>query len=136
MLNRFQSIGYIGADYVGTNYVDMGTIIDTPMPTYPMQINIAKSQSAARTLGGTMYVYDRALTSKEFTMIIPKTPQTILNQIMSFFDNDMNGNQKELVWTDHLAVSRRVKLRGSVSVTPSGPIYNTVTLTLLEQVSA
>lgn len=109
------------------------TNVQIPAPRYPYATNILKAQSSARTLGGSFYVYDRSLITKEYTLIIPKVAAAVLDQISSFFDTQTMGSQIPFTWTDHLGVARTVKLRGPINASPYTPTFYKVTLTLFEQ---
>ncbi len=133
MDNSFQGIGYCGSDYVGSTYCAVGTVVQTPPPRRPCRIKITKSQSSGRTLGGSLYVYDRSVITRTYTLIIPKITQSVLDQLFNLFDNETTGNQGLFLWTDHLSVTRTVKLSGPINVVPYSAQYFMVTVTLAEQ---
>lgn len=133
MDNSFQGIGYLGSDYAGGDYAAVGAIVQTPVPRRPCRMKTAKSQSSGRTLGGSLYVYDRSVITRTYTLIIPKVTQTVLDQMFNLFDNETTGNQGQFIWTDHLGVPRTVKLHGPINAAPYSPVYYLVTLTMIEQ---
>lgn len=132
-MNTFQSIGYMGSDYVGTGYVSTAAVVQLPAPRNQYKTKTAKSQSSARTLGGAFYVYDRSVITRTYTAAFPKVTAAVLAQLVAFLDNDAAGYQVPFIWVDHLNISRTVKLQGSINIVPTSNLFFTITVTLVEQ---
>jgi hypothetical protein len=135
-MSSFQSLdGYIDVNYAGHDYFYVGSAVAFPVPKSPMQTDLLRSQSSARTLGGSLYVYDRTVTTKTYLLIIPKVSSAVFTQILDFFDTVCSGIRKYMTWIDPLGNPRIVKFQGVIRVIPSGPDKNSVELALIEQYS-
>lgn len=76
------------------------TLTFTNDPESPYEREVLKHNSQVQMEDGTFYVYSRSVTNYRYTVSVVLTSESERDDLESFYDSTVNGNQKTFQYTD------------------------------------
>jgi len=92
------------------------TLTFTNNPESPYERKVIKHNSSVQMEDGSFYVYSRSVTNYRYVISVVLTSESERDNVESFYDSTVNGNEKTFDYTDPYGDTYTVRFEDEMAI--------------------